>query len=198
MNVSLPYRGSTGPLNLLIDSTGIKAEGEGEWNARKYGGSKRRVWRKIYIGIDEETLEIRAIEVTSITGRECPAFCVRVIWPMLHQRRSMTTMMISKDLLDELLSGVERPKDLLGDKGLMKELKIRLMKRMLGAELTEHLGYEPHGAPASQQANRRNGATRKVLKGHDGAVPIDIPRDRSSHRSCVSTAGQWIAVSSLS
>jgi len=36
LNVSLPYRGSTGPLNLLIDSTGIKAEGEGEWNARKH------------------------------------------------------------------------------------------------------------------------------------------------------------------
>jgi len=87
-------------------------------------------------------------------------------------------MTISKELLDELLSGVERPEDLLGDKGLMKELKVRLMERMLGAELTEHLGYEPHGEPASQQTNRRNGATRKVLKGNDGAVPIDIPRDR--------------------
>ncbi len=78
--------------------------------------------------------------------------------------------------MDELLGGVERPEGLLGDKGLMKELKVRLMERMLGAELTEHLGYEPHGAPASQQSNRRNGATRKVLKGNDGAVPIDIPR----------------------
>ena len=85
-------------------------------------------------------------------------------------------MTISKELLDELLSGVERPEDLLGDKGLMKELKVRLMERMLGAELTEHLGYEPHGEPASQQSNRRNGAARKVLKGNDGAVPIDIPR----------------------
>ena len=36
-------------------------------------------------------------------------------------------MTISKELLDELLSGVERPEDLLGDKGLMKELKVRLM-----------------------------------------------------------------------
>ena len=63
--VAIPYRGSPGPLHLLVDSTGIKAEGEGEWNARKHGGSKRRLWRKIHIGIDEETLEIRAIEVTS-------------------------------------------------------------------------------------------------------------------------------------
>ena len=47
-----------GPLNLLIDSTGIKAEGEGEWNGRKHGGPKRRIWRKIHIGIDEESLEV--------------------------------------------------------------------------------------------------------------------------------------------
>jgi len=90
----------------------------------------------------------------------------------------MKTMTISKELLDELLSGVEKPEDFFGDKGLMKELKVRLMERMLGAELTEHLGYEPHADPASQQSNRRNGSTRKVLKGQGGAVPIDIPRDR--------------------
>ena len=72
LNVSLPYRGSTGPLNLLIDSTGIKAEGEGEWNARKHAGSKRRVWRKIHIGIDEETLEVRAVEVTGSNIGDAP------------------------------------------------------------------------------------------------------------------------------
>jgi hypothetical protein len=63
--VNIPHRGSQGPLHLLIDSTGIKVEGEGEWKARKHGGTKRRVWRKIHLGIDEQTLEIRAVEVTS-------------------------------------------------------------------------------------------------------------------------------------
>ena len=62
--VNIPYRGSKGPLHLLIDSTGIKVEGEGEWHARKHGGPKRRVWRKIHLGIDEETLEIRAVKIT--------------------------------------------------------------------------------------------------------------------------------------
>lgn len=72
MTVALPYRGSAGPLHLLIDSTGITAEGEGEWNARKHGGSKRRLWRKIHIGIDEQTLEIRAIEATSSSIGDAP------------------------------------------------------------------------------------------------------------------------------
>ncbi|EEX11813.1 transposase, IS4 family [Citreicella sp. SE45] len=46
------------------DSTGIRIEGEGEWNARKHGGPKRRVWRKIHLGIDEQTLDVRAAEIT--------------------------------------------------------------------------------------------------------------------------------------
>ena len=87
-------------------------------------------------------------------------------------------MTITKEVLDELLSGVENANDLLGDKGLMKELKVRLMERMLGAELTEHLGYEPQSEPADDQSNRRNGTMRKTLKGNDGLVPIDVPRDR--------------------
>jgi hypothetical protein len=60
LKVNIPYLGSGGPLHLLIDSTGIKVEGEGEWSAHKHGGTKRCVWRKIHIGIDEQTLEIWA------------------------------------------------------------------------------------------------------------------------------------------
>jgi hypothetical protein len=56
----------------LIDSTGIKAQGDGEWNARKYGGPKRHLWRKIHIGIDEQTLEVRAIEVTGSNVGDAP------------------------------------------------------------------------------------------------------------------------------
>ena len=69
---------------------------------------------------------------------------------MFHQQRSMTTITISNKILDELLSGVDRPDDLLGDTGLIKELKVRLMERMLGAEMTEHLGYESNAETPSQ------------------------------------------------
>ncbi len=72
--VNIPYRGSKGPLHLLIDSTGIKVEGEGEWHARKHGGPKRRVWRKIHLGIDEETLEVRAVEVTGSHIGDAPVY----------------------------------------------------------------------------------------------------------------------------
>ena len=47
--VNIPYRSSQKPVSLLIDSTGIKAEGEGEWHAGKHSGAKHRLWRKIHI-----------------------------------------------------------------------------------------------------------------------------------------------------
>jgi putative transposase len=85
---------------------------------------------------------------------------------------------INDEVLDELLKGCERPEDLLGVGGLMKDLKKALMQRMLGAELTEHLGYE-HGAEAPPvQSNRRNGASRKTMRSEDGAFEIEVPRDR--------------------
>jgi hypothetical protein len=82
LRVNIPYRGSQGPLHPLghccaiacraMDSTGIKVEGEGEWHARKHGGPKRRVWRKIHLGIDEETLEVRAVEFTTKDVGDAP------------------------------------------------------------------------------------------------------------------------------
>lgn len=65
LKVNIPNRGSDGPMHLLIDSTGNQVEGEGEWKARKHGGTKRSVWRKIHIGLDEKSLEIRAAEFTT-------------------------------------------------------------------------------------------------------------------------------------
>jgi hypothetical protein len=72
LNVSIPYRSSKGPQNLLIDSTGIKAEGEGEWNARKHGGPKRRILRKVHISIRKETLEVRTLEATGSNIGDAP------------------------------------------------------------------------------------------------------------------------------
>ena len=70
--VQLPYRGSSGPLHLLVDSTGIKVRGEGEWHARKHGGARRRVWRKVHLAVDESTLEVRAVEITGSGVGDAP------------------------------------------------------------------------------------------------------------------------------
>ncbi len=72
LDVAISYRGGAGPLHLLVDATGIKAEGEGEWNALKHSGSKKRLWRKLHLGMDKETLEIRAVSVATSNVGDAP------------------------------------------------------------------------------------------------------------------------------
>lgn len=63
MTAHIPCRPSTSALHLLIDSPGVKAEGDGEWLAKKHRSSKPRDWRKVHPGFDAGTLEIRAVEI---------------------------------------------------------------------------------------------------------------------------------------
>ena len=64
LTVKIPVRRQTGPLHLLVDSTGIKICGEGEWKVKKHGAEYRRSWRKVHLAIDAETLDVRAVEMT--------------------------------------------------------------------------------------------------------------------------------------
>lgn len=52
------------PRHIVIDSTGLKVYGEGEWKQRRHGKSKRRTWRKLHLALDPETGEITATELT--------------------------------------------------------------------------------------------------------------------------------------
>jgi transposase len=53
-----------GPLHLLVDSTGLKLSGPGEWRVEKHGTIQRRSWRKLHIGVDAGTGQIAAVELT--------------------------------------------------------------------------------------------------------------------------------------
>jgi Transposase DDE domain len=59
--VELSRLPSSGPVHLVLDSSGFKVYGEGEWKVRQHGWSKRRTWRKLHLGVDEATGEIVAI-----------------------------------------------------------------------------------------------------------------------------------------
>src|SRR5215469_15605402 len=90
-----------------------------------------------------------------------------------------TNTTITPELLDQLLANYEKPEDLTGDGGLFKQLKKALIERALGAELTDHLGYEK-GDPAGRgKGNSRNGTSSKTVLTEDGEVDIAVPRDRA-------------------
>ena len=63
LKVKMPKKAS-GSTNLVLDSTGLKIYGEGEWKVRKHGYSKRRTWRKLHLGADPKNGEIQAVLLT--------------------------------------------------------------------------------------------------------------------------------------
>lgn len=63
LKVKLPKKASQS-LNIVMDSTGLKIYGEGEWKVRQHGVSKRRTWRKLHIGANPEDGEIQAVLLT--------------------------------------------------------------------------------------------------------------------------------------
>ncbi len=72
LQVQLTYQRRSTALDLLVDSTGINFLGEGEWKRKKHGVEYRHQWRKVHLGIDAHTLEIRAIEVTDNSVGDAP------------------------------------------------------------------------------------------------------------------------------
>lgn len=86
---------------------------------------------------------------------------------------------ISEEVLDELLKDYEAPEDLLGPDGLFKALKKRMIEKALGAELSDHLGYDKSDPAGNGSGNSRNGTSKKTVKSEDGAVELAVPRDRS-------------------
>jgi hypothetical protein len=65
LSIELPVVPKEGDRHVVVDSTGVKVYGEGEWKTRQHGVSKRRTWRKLHVGVDEATGEILAAVVTS-------------------------------------------------------------------------------------------------------------------------------------
>ena len=64
VTIQIPFRRSGSPLTLLVDSTGVKGRGDGEWPVRRHGPGRRRQWRKVPLAMDAASGDIRAVEVT--------------------------------------------------------------------------------------------------------------------------------------
>jgi len=82
---------------------------------------------------------------------------------------------IPKELIDQMVSG---PMDAEAVNAASMAFKKALIERILGAELSHHLGYPPGAEKPGEVGNHRNGATGKTVLTDDGPLRIDVPRDR--------------------
>ena len=87
---------------------------------------------------------------------------------------------IRDELIDELLKGYEKPEDIIGESGLLKQLTKAILERALESELTHQLGYSKNSPEGRNSGNSRNGKGSKTLKTDHGELSITTPRDRNS------------------
>lgn len=89
-------------------------------------------------------------------------------------------MTFQPEILDQLLQGYENPEDLLGEGGILKQLTQALVERCLEAEMKTHLETQEPPTQTSKASNRRNGHSKKTIKGEFGEAQISVPRDREA------------------
>jgi transposase-like protein len=92
-------------------------------------------------------------------------------------------MSIRRELIDELLKDYPNPQDVLAEDGLLKQLSKAVIERCLETELDTHLGYAKHGRHGNATGNTRNGTSQKTLKGEQGQIELEVPRDRQGSGS---------------
>ena len=83
---------------------------------------------------------------------------------------------IPSDLLDQLVTG---PMTAESVDAVMRKFKKAILERALGAEMTHHLGYAPGADKPPGSANHRNGSSGKTVLTDEGALRIEVPRDRA-------------------
>jgi len=102
----------------------------------------------------------------------------------LLKKREVETMLLRPEILDEILKDYKNPEDLMGQGGILKQLTKALIERCLSAELDTHLEEEGEKLAEvtendSKARNRRNGHSKKTIKGEFGKAEIAVPRDRN-------------------
>ena len=92
-------------------------------------------------------------------------------------------MATNEEIIAEMLKGIDfkklTPEQITGSNGLIQQLTKRVVETAMNAEMTEHLGYEPHERKDAPSGNSRNGRSTKKVITNNGEVEIAIPRDRN-------------------
>jgi len=99
------------------------------------------------------------------------------------QHRRNLQMKLTEEMIKQLEKDLENcttAEDLLGQKGVIKNLVRGLSEQILEAEMTHHLGYEKYAPEGQNSGNSRNGKSSKTVQSDAGEMQLDIPRDRNS------------------
>ncbi len=125
LETALDVADRKGSIDVVVDSTGLKVFGEGEWKTRKHGVSKRRTWRKLHLAVNPETQEIEAEVLTENSGHDA-------------------------DQVEDLLDQIESPIDSFAGDGAYDQWKVY---ETLAAEEIEPIISPRRNAKIKQHGN---------------------------------------------
>ncbi len=142
LEIALDVAHRKGSIDVVVDSTGLKVFGEGEWKTRKHGISKRRTWRKLHLAVNPKTQEIEAEVLTENSGHDA-------------------------DQVDDLLDQIDQPIDSFGGDGAYDQWKVynRLAEEEIEAIIPprRNTKIKQHGN-ASQPPISRDEAIRGIRR----------------------------------
>jgi hypothetical protein len=140
LDIRLDVANRKGSIDVVVDSTGLKVFGEGEWKTRKHGAGKRRTWRKLHLAVNPQTQEIEAEVLTENSGHDA-------------------------DQVDDLLDQIEPPVDSFVGDGAYDQWKVydRLAKEEIEAIIPprKNAKIKQHGH-SSQSPLERDEAIRGI------------------------------------
>jgi putative transposase len=96
-----------------------------------------------------------------------------------NKKPNIQDYMPSAEIVQEELSKAKSMDDFFGKEGIFARLFANTLEQMLQAELTGHLGYEPHEAKGRNSGNNRNGSYKRKVRTSGGDTIIEVPRDRN-------------------
>jgi hypothetical protein len=184
--VSRDVRRPAGAIDVVVDSTGLKVFGEGEWKVRQHGPGKRRTWRKLHLAVNPDTQEIEAETLTENTCDDASqvdplldqvrkplrrfygdgAYDKRKVYEAL-ERRGMQAIIPPRRDAKIWQHGNARGRP------LMRDMALRAIRCSGRRRWKESVGY--HRRSLSQTAMHRMNAVLATI-GKTGCLPINTSR----------------------
>jgi Transposase DDE domain len=134
-------------IHILVDTSGLKVFGEGEWKVRQHGYAKRRVWRKLHLAVNAKSHEIEAFQLTDLGIQDCEGF------PLLINAIDKKIETVTGDGAYDRYAGYELAQE--------KEFKLIAPPR-IDAKPTWECTSQKHGKKMIEMLKRRDAYIERI------------------------------------
>src|SRR5688572_23532177 len=176
LTITLPVKDWSKPRHLVVDSTGVKVYGEGEWKVRQHGVGKRRTWRKLHLCNDEATLEIVSVVASTNDVTDAEAL-PDLLQDVLGEIELLIDEQLSAYQIGERLyeSGIRtrHGKERWGSGTLVNLMRNPVYTGLYHYNKRQHVPAKRRNMPGAGPTRKRNSS--RVIRPKEEWIPIEVP-----------------------